>query len=29
MAIHMHEKESLAGAFWLVLLIIAGWGGLV
>ncbi|EIC1831482.1 holin, partial [Escherichia coli] len=25
----MHEKESLAGAFWLVLLIIAGWGGLV
>ncbi|MCL3951202.1 holin, partial [Escherichia coli] len=24
----MHEKESLAGAFWLVLLIIAGWGGL-
>ncbi|MCV5647986.1 holin, partial [Escherichia coli] len=21
----MHEKESLAGAFWLVLLIIAGW----
>lgn len=28
-AIHMHEKENLAGAFWLVLLIIAGWGGLV
>ncbi|HAH2323972.1 TPA: holin, partial [Escherichia coli] len=24
----MHEKENLAGAFWLVLLIIAGWGGL-
>ncbi|MDO1831514.1 holin, partial [Escherichia coli] len=25
----MHEKDSLAGAFWLVLLIISCWGGLV
>ena len=27
-AIHMHER-GLARTFWLVLLIIAGWGGLV
>ncbi len=29
MAIHMHEKESIAGMSWLVLLIFACWGGLV
>ncbi|WP_139800478.1 phage holin family protein [Kluyvera intermedia] len=25
----MHEKEGIAGVTWIVLLVIAGWGGLV
>ncbi|ORJ50571.1 holin [Kluyvera intermedia] len=29
MAKRMHEKEGIAGVTWIVLLVIAGWGGLV
>lgn len=29
MAKCMHDKEGIAGVTWIVLLIIAGWGGLV